>query len=70
MHAKQPPTFVLNVKQIEAQIYANPNAMKIEELKLLLEIERVRAQGIAAHQGTLILGNGTGTQIQIPAGGK
>lgn len=56
-------------QQIEAQIYANPNAMKIEELKLLLEIEKVRAQGIASHQGTLIIGSST-PQIQIPSGGK
>jgi hypothetical protein len=56
-------------QQVEAQIYSNPNAMKIEELKLMLEIEKVRAQGIASHQGTLILGS-TPTQVQIPAGGK
>lgn len=54
-------------QQVEAQIYSNPNAMKIEELKLLLEIERVRSQGIAAHQGTLILGS-AGTQLQLPIG--
>lgn len=54
-------------QQIEAQIFANPNAMKIEELKLMLEIEKVRAQGIASHQGTLILGS-TATQVQIPGG--
>lgn len=54
-------------QQVEAQIYANPNAMKIEELKLMLEIEKVRSQGIASHQGTLILG-APSTQIQIPGG--
>ena len=53
-------------QQVEAQIFANPNAMKIEELKLMLEIEKVRAQGIAQHQGTLILGNnGAVPQLQI-----
>lgn len=58
-------------QQVEAQIYANPNAMKIEELKLMLEIEKVRSQGIAQHQGTLIFG-GTqgGLQLQLPTGGK
>lgn len=55
-------------QQVEAQIFANPNAMKIEELKLLLEIEKVRAQGIASHQGTLILG-APNTQVQVPTAG-
>lgn len=56
-------------QQVEAQIFANPNAMKIEELKLMLEIERVRADGIKYHQGTLIIG-APSTQVQIPLGGK
>lgn len=57
-------------QQVEAKIFANPNAMKIEELKLLLEIERVRADGIKGHQGTLILGNPANLQLQLPTGGK
>lgn len=58
-------------QQIEAKIYANPLAYKIEELKLLKEIEQVRADGIARHQGTLILGSpGVSTQVQLGAGGK
>lgn len=56
-------------QQVEAKIFANPNAMKIEELKLQLEIEKVRSHGIASHQGTLIIGS-TPTQVQIPGGGK
>lgn len=56
-------------QQVEAKIFANPNAMKIEELKLMLEIERVRADGIKHHQGTLIIG-APSTQVQIPLGGK
>ena len=56
-------------QQIEARIYANPLAYKIEELKLLKEIEQVRADGIARHQGTLILGqSGVTPQIQITGG--
>lgn len=55
-------------QQVEAKIYANPNAMKIEELKLMLEIEKVRSEGIARHQGTLILGNSSSTQLQVPGG--
>lgn len=55
-------------QQIEAKIYANPLAYKIEELKLLKEIEQVRAEGIARHQGTLILGQ-TGVTPQLQIGG-
>lgn len=51
-------------QQIEAKIYANPLAYKIEELKLLKEIEQVRAEGIARHQGTLVLGQ-TGVQPRL-----
>jgi hypothetical protein len=55
-------------QQIEAKIYANPLAYKIEELKLMKEIEQVRAEGIARHQGTLILGQ-TGIMPQLQLGG-
>lgn len=56
-------------QQVEAKIYANPLAYKIEELKLLKEIEQVRAEGIARHQGTLILGQtGVTPQIQLGSG--
>lgn len=55
---------------IEARIYANPLAYKIEELKILKEIEQVRAEGIARHQGTLILGqSAVNPQLQL-GGGK
>lgn len=54
-------------QQIEAKIYSNPLAYKIEELKLLKEIEQVRAEGIARHQGTLILGQ-TGVMPQLQLG--
>jgi hypothetical protein len=56
-------------QQVEARIYANPLAYKIEELKLLKEIEQVRAEGIARHQGTLILGQ-TGITPQLQIGGQ
>ena len=56
-------------QQIEAKIYENPLAYKIEELRLLKEIEQVRADGIARHQGTLILGQ-TGVTPQLQLGGN
>lgn len=56
-------------QQIEAKIYANPLAYKIEELKLMKEIEQVRAEGIARHQGTLILGQSSVTP-QLTIGGQ
>ena len=60
-------------QQLEAKIYANPAALRIEELKLLLQLEQARAQGIGQHQGTLILNYGntaTPLQMQLPSGGK
>lgn len=54
-------------QQIEAKIYANPLAYKIAELEKIKEIEEVRAKGIAAHQGTLIIGSAP-VQVQIPGG--
>jgi hypothetical protein len=56
-------------QQIEAKIYENPLAYKIEELRLLKEIEQVRSDGIARHQGTLILGQ-TGVTPQLQLGGQ
>jgi hypothetical protein len=56
-------------KEIEARTYANPALLDIKKLELQLEIERVRAEGIKGHQGslTIVHGTGPGVQLQIPA---
>jgi hypothetical protein len=53
-------------KQIEALSFANPALLQIKLLELQLDIEKERAKGIAAHQGTLIIGNQP-VQVQIPS---
>jgi hypothetical protein len=58
-------------KRVEAQVFANPAALKIRELELQLNITQALADGIKGHQGTLILGSSPGgMQLQIPAGNK
>lgn len=52
-------------KQIEAQNFSNPALFKIKELELQLEIERVKAEGIAKHQGPLTIVNGAGSGFQV-----
>lgn len=48
---------------IQAQNLANPQLFKVELLKLQIDLEKARAEGIKGHQGnlTLIYGDGTGT---------
>jgi len=55
-------------KEIEARTYANPALLEIKRLELMLEIERVRAEGIKGHQGplTVVNGTGAGVQLQVP----
>ncbi|MEW6734553.1 MAG: SPFH domain-containing protein [Acidobacteriota bacterium] len=55
-------------KQIEAQTYANPALLEIKKLELLLEIERVRSDGIKGHNGplTIVNGSNTGTTLMTP----
>lgn len=51
-------------KQVQAQTFANPAMLQIKMLELRLAIEQARAEGIAKHQGTLILGN-SDSQLQL-----
>lgn len=51
-------------KQVEAQSFANPALLQIKLLELKLQIEQARAEGIARHQGTLVLGN-SDNQLQL-----
>ena len=51
--------------QIKAQTFSNPALLKLEELRLKLEIERARAEGIKGHNGPLTIVNGADPQIQL-----
>jgi hypothetical protein len=55
-------------KQVEAQTYANPALLELEKLRLRLEIERARAEGIKGHSGPLTIVNGAETQLQLRGG--
>jgi hypothetical protein len=46
-------------KQVEAQTYANPALLTLEKLRLELEIQRAKSDGIAKHQGSLTIVEGT-----------
>lgn len=52
-------------KQLQAASFSNPALLQIKLLELKLQIEEARAKGIAAHQGTLVIGNAD-TAIQLP----
>lgn len=51
-------------KLLEAASFSNPALLQIKLLELKLQIEQARADGIAKHQGTLVLGNND-TQLQL-----
>jgi SPFH domain / Band 7 family len=52
-------------KQVEAQTFANPALLSLEKLRLQLEIERARADGIKGHNGPLTIVTGADTQLQL-----
>jgi hypothetical protein len=52
-------------QDLQAQIFKDPQLFKLEELKLQLQIEQARADGIKAHQGPLTIIYGTQPQTQL-----
>lgn len=55
----------LEKNQIENQIYtSSPQAFELEKLRLQGQI----AESWSKHQGTLVFGNGSSTQLQVPTG--
>lgn len=49
----------VETKKLDALTFSNPQLLELEKLRLQVEI----AKALAAHQGTLVLGNGTGLNI-------
>jgi len=52
-------------KQVEAATYANPALLELEKLRMRLQIEQARSEGIKGHQGPLTIVNGADTQLQL-----
>lgn len=52
-------------KKLEAAVFQNPAMLDLKKLELQLEITRAMADGIAKHQGPLVLGSGN-QQLQVP----
>lgn len=63
---KQKAISFQETRQIEAKTFENPAILKLEELKLMLEMERVRADGVKSHQGplTIVYGDRGALQVQ------
>jgi len=50
---------------VESKTFANPAMLELEKLKMRLQIEQARAEGIKGHQGPLTIVNGGDTQLQL-----
>lgn len=52
-------------KELQSQVFKDPNMLKIRELELQLQIEQARADGIKGHNGPLTIINGSSPALQF-----